>query len=109
MTRVYLQRGMDNVTKNGNKELQVKPSVLDGVSPNNKLELARSQLHVDDCAQTFRHSNGGVVHNHMCNSFYLFDKVHRRLKLTLSAKGLIVANCPKLAKRLQSELPNVKI
>ena len=104
MTRVYLQRGIDNVTNNSNKELEVNPSALDGVSPNKYLELARSQLYVDDCAQTFRHSNGGVVHNHLCNSFYLFDKVNRRLKLTLSAKGVIVANCPKLAKRLQSEL-----
>ena len=104
MTRVYLQRGIDNVTKNCNKELEVNPSVLDGVSPNKFLELARSQLYVDDCAQTFRHSNGGVVYNHLCNSFYLFDRVNRRLKLTLSAKGVIVANCPKLAKRLQSEL-----
>ena len=40
----------------------------------------------------------------MCNSFYLSDKLNRRLKLTLSTKGVIVANCPKLAKRLQSEL-----
>ena len=61
MTRVYLQRGIDNVTNNGDKELEVKPSVLDGVSPNNILELARSQLYVDDCAQTLRSSNGGVV------------------------------------------------
>ena len=52
MTRVYLQRGIDNVTNNSNKELVVKPSVLDGVLPNNNLELARSHLHADDCAQT---------------------------------------------------------
>ena len=30
--------------------------------------------------------------------FYLFDRVNRRLKLTLSDEGVIVANCPRLAK-----------
>ena len=34
MTRVYLQRGIDNVTNNCSKELEVHPSALDGVSPN---------------------------------------------------------------------------
>ena len=65
MTRVYLQRGIENVTNNSNRELVAKPSILDGMVPNNNLELTRSQLYVDDCAHTFRHLNGGVVHNHM--------------------------------------------
>ena len=59
---------------------------------------------MDDCAQTARDNNSGIVHNRLGNSFYIFDKMNRKLKFVLSEKGVIVANCPELAKRLQKEL-----
>ena len=67
-------------------------------------EMVKTQLYVDDCAQSSRDKCGGIVHNRLGNSFYIVHKMNRRLKLTVSDKGVIVANCPKLAERLQIEL-----
>ena len=110
MTRVYLQQGIEKVVSEENAVSEVNIANLSqsrecelvGVTCDR--EMARTQLYVDDCAQSSRDKCGGIVHNRLGNSFYIFHKMNKKLKLTLSEKGVIVANCPKLAKRLQTEL-----
>merc|ERR1711965_260158 len=74
--------------------------------PNDPLTggLAKTQIYIDDCAQTGRNKSAGVFANQLMNSIYLFVKVRNRLKLCLSDKGKIVCNCLKTAKRMQREL-----
>ena len=112
MTRVYLQKGIEKVVAEDNAVSDInretanlsKSRECELVEVTSKREMAKTQLYVDDCAQSSRDKCGGIVHNRLGNSFYVFHKMNKKLKLVLSEKGVIVANCHNLALRLQKEL-----
>ena len=84
LTRVYLKREIQNVVDNNQEILgDLKDPETGG--------LGKTELYVDDCAQTCRHSSAGIFSNRFMNSVYLFVKIRDRMKLTLSSKGKLFA------------------
>ena len=76
MTRVYNKNVVDN-----------NQGVLQSMSDPETGGLGKTDVYVDDCAQTCRHPSAGIFENRIMNSVFLFVKLRNRLKLTLSSKG----------------------
>ena len=66
MTRVYMKREIQNVVDN-NQE------VLQNLSDPETGGLGKTDVYVDDCAQTCRHPSAGIFEKKLMNSVFLLS------------------------------------